>query len=335
VKLLVTGVAGFIGMHTSLRLLAAGHEVVGVDNLNDYYDPRLKQDRLDRLLPHPGFRFFYQDIADHKNLTSLFINARPERVIHLAAQVGVRYSLENAMAYVHSNLVGFAAVLEACRSSGVKRLVYASSSSVYGDNAQVPFSEQDPVDHPLSLYAASKRSNELMAHSYAHLYGLPVIGLRFFTVYGPWGRPDMAPVLFARAIKEGKTIRVFNHGNHQRDFTYVDDVVTGVVAVTSNEPNVSAGNSAQPGDPARSGAPFGIYNVGNSEPVKLMKFLATLEQCMGSKAQIEMADAQPGDVLDTWADCSALERDYSYRPNTPLAEGMQRFVAWFKDYYKT
>jgi len=335
VKLLVTGVAGFIGMHTTLRLLGAGHEVAGVDNLNDYYDPRLKQDRLDRLLPHPGFRFFHQDIADDKNLTKLFFRARPERVVHLAAQVGVRHSLENAMAYVRSNLVGFAAILEACRHSGVKRLVYASSSSVYGDNAQVPYSEQDPVDHPLSLYAASKRSNELMAHSYAHLYGLPVIGLRFFTVYGPWGRPDMAPILFARAIQEGKTIRVFNHGHHQRDFTYVDDVVTGLAAVSCNETKASASSSPPSGDHVRTRAPFGIYNIGNSKPVKLMEFLATLEQCMGKKAQIEMADAQPGDVLDTWADCSALERDYSYRPNTPLAEGMQRFVAWFKDYYKT
>jgi UDP-glucuronate 4-epimerase len=335
VKLLVTGVAGFIGMHTTLRLLAAGHEVVGVDNLNDYYDPRLKQDRLDCLLPHPGFRFFHLDIADDKGLAELFVATRPERVVHLAAQVGVRYSLENPMAYVRSNLVGFASILEACRHSGVQRLVYASSSSVYGDNAHVPFSEHDPVDHPLSLYAASKRSNELMAHAYAHLYGLPVIGLRFFTVYGPWGRPDMAPVLFAHAIKAGKTIRVFNYGNHQRDFTYVEDIVTGVVAVTSTEPNSSVSELPLPADPARSHAPFRIYNIGNNEPVKLLDFLATLEHCMGKKARIELADAQPGDVLDTWADCSALERDYSYRPQTQLAQGMQQFVTWFKDYYGT
>ncbi len=334
-KLLVTGVAGFVGMHTALRLLAAGHEVVGVDNLNDYYDPQLKQARLDRLLPHAGFRFFHQDIADDKSLVELFIQLKPERVVHLAAQVGVRYSLENPMAYVHSNLLGFVAILEACRHSDVKRLVYASSSSVYGDNARVPFAESDPVDHPLSLYAASKRSNELMAHSYAHLYGLPVIGLRFFTVYGPWGRPDMAPVLFARAIQQDKVIRVFNHGNHQRDFTYVEDIVTGVVAVSSTEPNPGTGDSPLPGKLSPSRGPFGIYNIGSSRPVQLMEFLATLEQCMGKKALIELTDAQPGDVLDTWADCSALERDYSYRPNTPLAEGMQRFVDWFKDYYKT
>jgi UDP-glucuronate 4-epimerase len=335
VKLLVTGVAGFIGLHTTLRLLAAGHEVVGVDNLNDYYDPQLKRDRLGHLLVHPGFRFFHQDIADEKSLAESFSTAAPERVVHLAAQVGVRYSLQNPMAYVHSNLVGFAAVLEACRHHGVKRLVYASSSSVYGDNAKVPFSESDPVDYPLSLYAASKRSNELMAHSYAHLYRLPVIGLRFFTVYGPWGRPDMAPVLFARAIKEGKPIRVFNHGNHQRDFTYVEDVVTGVVAACCQEPNVKAASLLLAGDLLHRPAPFEIYNIGNGKPVKLMDFLATLEQSMGKKAQIELVDAQPGDVLDTWADCSALERDYSYRPRTPLAEGMQRFAAWFKDYYKT
>lgn len=334
-KLLVTGVAGFIGLHTTLRLLAAGHEVVGVDNLNDYYDPRLKLDRLDCLLPHSGFHFFHQDIADEQGLAKLFSKTQPERVVHLAAQAGVRYSLQNPMAYVHSNLVGFASVLEACRHGGVKRLVYASSSSVYGDNTKVPFSERDPVDHPLSLYAASKRSNELMAYSYAHLYGLPVVGLRFFTVYGPWGRPDMAPVLFARAIKEDKTIRVFNHGNHQRDFTYIEDVVTGVVAVCSNEPNACAGHPGRLEDLSGGQAPFGIYNIGNGKPVKLMDFLATLEHCMGKKALIEMADAQPGDVLDTWADCSALERDYSYSPDTPLAEGMQRFVSWFRDYYKT
>jgi UDP-glucuronate 4-epimerase len=334
VKLLVTGVAGFIGLHTTLRLLAAGHEVVGVDNLNDYYDLRLKQDRLDCLLPHAGFRFFRQDIANEKGLAKVFTRTMPERVIHLAAQAGVRYSLQNPMAYVRSNLVGFASVLEACRHSGVKRLVYASSSSVYGDNARVPFSERDPVDHPLSLYAASKRSNELMAYSYAHLYGLQAVGLRFFTVYGPWGRPDMAPVLFARAITEGKIIRVFNHGNHQRDFTYIDDVVSGVVAVCSNEPSADVGTQGARKNVAGNQAPFGIYNIGNGKPVKLMDFLATLENCLGTKARFEMADAQPGDVLDTWADCGALERDYGYRPDTALADGMQKFVAWFKDYYK-
>lgn len=333
-KLIVTGAAGFIGMHTALKLLDAGHEVVGIDNLNDYYDLQLKQDRLAVLRQRAGFRFFRLDIADSVALAQTVACEQPDRLVHLAAQAGVRYSLENPMAYVSSNLAGFACVLEACRHSQVRHLIYASSSSVYGDNAHVPFSEHDPVDHPLSLYAASKRANELMAHAYAHLYDLPVTGLRFFTVYGPWGRPDMAPILFARAICEGKTIRIFNHGNHRRDFTYVGDIVQGVVAVALQEgfrPGVAVAMNA---DPATSSAPFRIYNIGNSAPVKLMDFLDTLEKCLGKKARLEMTDAQPGDVLDTWADCSDLERDFGYKPLTSLAHGMERFITWFREYYR-
>jgi len=332
-KLIVTGAAGFIGMHTALRLLAGGHEVVGIDNLNDYYDTRLKRDRLGILLGHAGFRFFLLDIADEEAIAQRFAAERADRVIHLAAQPGVRYSIENPMAYVSSNLLGFASVLEACRHSRIQHLIYASSSSVYGDNTRVPFSEHDPVDHPLSLYAASKRANELMAHAYAHLYAMPVTGLRFFTAYGPWGRPDMAPIVFARAICEGRTIQVFNHGNHQRDFTYVDDIVRGVAAVAMQEGAPSGQAVTAIEDPAVSTAPFRIYNIGNGTPVKLMDFLASLEDCLGKKARLELTAAQPGDVRDTWADCSDLERDFGYRPQTPLAEGMQQFVSWFKDYY--
>lgn len=332
-KLIVTGAAGFIGMHTALDLLDAGHEVVAIDNLNAYYDVQLKQARLDLLLQRPGFRFFELDIADAESLVQCVLSEQPDRVVHLAAQAGVRYSLEHPMAYVSSNLVGFANVLEACRHARVPHLVFASSSSVYGNNARLPFSEHDPVDHPLSLYAATKRSNELMAHSYAHLYGLPVTGLRFFTVYGPWGRPDMAPILFARAIAEGKPIKVFNHGKHQRDFTYVDDIAHGVVAVALNAPPTSRVTDSLQDDPATSRAPFRIYNIGNSTPVRLMDFLSLLESCMGKKAQLEMVDAQPGDVQETWADCSDLEKDFGYRPQTSLETGMREFVTWFRKYY--
>lgn len=333
-KLIVTGAAGFIGMHTALSLLDDGHEVVGIDNLNNYYDLQLKQDRLEILRQHTGFRFFHLDIADSAAIAKTVAVEQPDRLVHLAAQAGVRYSLENPMAYVSSNLAGFASVLEACRHSQVPHLIYASSSSVYGNNTHVPFSEHDPVDHPLSLYAASKRANELMAHAYAHLYDLPVTGLRFFTVYGPWGRPDMAPFLFARAICEGKAIRVFNHGNHQRDFTYVGDIVQGVVAVALQEVSRYSIAAAMNADPATSTAPFRLYNMGNGAPVKLMDFIAALEKCLGKKARLEMTGAQPGDVLDTWADCGDLERDFGYRPQTSLAHGMERFVAWFREYYR-
>jgi UDP-glucuronate 4-epimerase len=334
VKLIITGVAGFIGMHTALRLLDEGHEVVGIDNLNDYYDVGLKKDRLGMLEQKPGFRHHNIDISESQSLTECVTRERPERVVHLAAQPGVRYSLENPMAYVSANLVGFANILEACRHNDVHHLIYASSSSVYGDNAKVPFSEHDPVDHPLSLYAASKRANELMAHSYSHLYDLPTTGLRFFTVYGPWGRPDMAPIKFARSICEGSTIRVFNHGNHQRDFTFVNDIVDGVAAVTLKAKRQSISGSGDIEDPSSGIAPYKIYNIGNSTPVNLMDFLSTLENCLGKKAIMEMVEAQPGDVLDTWADCSDLERDYDYRPLTPLNQGIEQFVSWFKEYYR-
>jgi UDP-glucuronate 4-epimerase len=334
VKFVVTGVAGFIGLHTAQRLLDEGHEVAGIDNLSDYYDVQLKRDRLELLQNRPGFRFFRMDIADHVALARLLVAEPPDRVVHLAAQPGVRYSLENPMAYVSSNLVGFASMLEACRHANVPHLVYASSSSVYGNNSRVPFSEHDPVDHPLSLYAASKRANELMAHAYAHLYRLPVTGLRFFTVYGPWGRPDMAPILFARAITENRTIQVFNYGNHQRDFTYVDDIVRGVIAVALHDSPRPAETGFLSNDPSTSSAPFRIYNIGNSSPVRLMDFLAALEDSLGIKARLEMVDAQPGDVLDTWADCSDLERDFAYRPDTPLAKGISNFTQWFREYYR-
>jgi len=332
-KIVLTGVAGFIGACTAGRLLDQGHEVTGLDNLNDYYDPQLKRDRLSLLFDRKGFQFVEQDVADSDALLELTSVQAPDRFLHLAAQAGVRYSLENPRAYVNANLVGFANVLEACRQNRVAYLVYASSSSVYGNNPKVPFSEHDAVDHPLSLYAASKRANELMAHSYAHLYELPVTGLRFFTVYGPWGRPDMAPVKFARSIVRGEPIPVFNRGNHQRDFTYIDDIVDGVVRVTCDRP-VSAELAQKAGDdPARSAAPFRIYNIGNGKPVQLMDFIATLEKHLGRKAQMEMLPVQAGDVLETWADCSDLERDYGYKPGTSLDEGIAHFVRWFRQYY--
>jgi UDP-glucuronate 4-epimerase len=326
-------VAGFIGAQTARLLLDEGHEVTGLDNLNDYYDPQLKRDRLGTLRDKSGFRFIEQDVADSAAMLDLTAAEAPERFVHLAAQAGVRYSLENPMAYVNSNLVGFANVLEACRRNDVPYLVYASSSSVYGNNPKVPFSEHDAVDHPISLYAASKRANELMAHSYSHLYNLPVTALRFFTVYGPWGRPDMAPIKFARAIDRGEAIPVFNRGNHQRDFTYIDDIADGVVRVASGHPARTGRARKMGDDPAFSTAPFRIYNIGNSKPVQLMEFIATLEKHLGKKAQLEMLPAQPGDALDTWADCSDLEQDYGYKPGTSLDEGIARFVQWFREYY--
>lgn len=332
-NLVVTGAAGFIGMHVALALLERGHAVTGVDSLDEYYDPQLKRDRLDRLGQHPLFRFVRLDVAATTEMRALVADARPGRVIHLAAQPGVRYSIENPMAYVHANLVGFASVLEACRHEQVPHLVYASSSSVYGDNAHVPFSEHDAVDHPLSLYAASKRANELMAHVYAHLYRLPVTGLRFFTVYGPWGRPDMAPIRFARAISRGEPITLYHHGAHRRDFTCVDDIVEGVLAVALGAPP-EARAARDDADPATSDAPFRIYNIGNSRPVTVLDFLAVLERCLGREARYEMAAAQPGDVRDTWADCRDLERDFGYRPDTSLDQGVAAFVDWFRAYYR-
>lgn len=332
-RLVVTGVAGFIGMHTAQRLLQMGHEVTGVDNLNDYYDPQLKLDRLAQIEGQPGFRFEQLDIADTAAFHGLVGEVRPQRLVHLAAQAGVRHSIDHPMDYVTANLVGFMNVLEACRQHSVEHLVYASSSSVYGNNSAIPFSEHHAVDHPLSIYAASKRANELMAHVYSHLHDLPTTGLRFFTVYGPWGRPDMAPILFARSIQADQPIAVFNFGKHQRDFTYIDDIVSGVVAVACGP--LPQGQEAvnDEVDPAASKVPWRIYNIGNNQPVQLMDFLAELQHCLGKRARLEMKPAQPGDVLDTWADCSDLQRDFDYHPDTRLADGMRQFTNWFKEYY--
>jgi UDP-glucuronate 4-epimerase len=315
VKILVTGAAGFIGMHCAERLLERGDEVAGVDNLSPYYSVELKQARLARLEGRKGFRFSRLDIADFPSLKKIFEEEKPEAVLHLAAQPGVRYSLENPAAYVQANIVGFANLLECCRAHPPRHLVFASSSSVYGTNAKLPWSEGDNVDRPISLYAATKKSNELMAHVYGHLYGLPVTGLRYFTVYGPWGRPDMSPVLFARAISEGRTIPVFNHGDMQRDFTYVDDIVEGTLRVL-----------ARP-------APYAIYNIGNHTPVGLLDYIAALEKALGKKAKLEMKPMQPGDVKATYADTAALHRAVGFAPSTPLEAGLARFAGWFTSYY--
>jgi UDP-glucuronate 4-epimerase len=332
-KILVTGAAGFIGFHTAARLLDDGHIVTGIDNLNPYYDPSLKQARLAQLNDRDNFRFEHMDLADAPAIDELVSSSSFDRIVHLAAQAGVRYSLESPGTYVQSNLVGFANLLEACRHAGTPHLVFASSSSVYGANRDVPFSEHRPADHPVSLYAASKRANELMAHSYSSLFGLPVTGLRFFTVYGPWGRPDMALFLFTRAILDGEPIKVFNHGHHQRDFTYIDDVVEGVVRVADSIP---AGNPDWQGenpDPATGNAPYRLYNIGNSQPVQLNAFIEAIENKLGKKALREELPMQPGDLPDTWADCTDLEQDFGYQPTTPLEEGISRFVDWYLDHY--
>ncbi|HUO44261.1 MAG TPA: NAD-dependent epimerase [Burkholderiales bacterium] len=333
-KILVTGCAGFIGMHTAARLLDLGHQVVGIDNLNDYYDVVLKEARLERLTPHPDFEFIRLDIADATAMRQLFAGVRPERVVHLAAQPGVRYSLQNPHAYVSSNLAGFLNILEGCRAGQVEHLVYASSSSVYGGNTRLPFSEHDNVDHPISLYAATKKSNELMAHAYSHLFGLPTTGLRFFTVYGPWGRPDMSPSLFARAILDGKPIDVFNHGDMQRDFTYIDDIVEGVVRIL-DKPAASdpAFDPAHP-DPATSRAPYRLYNIGNHQPVALTEYIAEIEKAAGRPAIRNYLPLQAGDVVMTCADTADLQRAVGFAPATPLAVGVARFVTWFKGYYR-
>jgi UDP-glucuronate 4-epimerase len=332
-RILVTGAAGFIGYHTSMALAARGDEVIGLDNVNDYYDVRLKETRLGHLARLPGFRFERLDLADRAGVDRLFREARPERVVHLAAQAGVRYAATNPHAYVDSNLTGFVNILEGCRHTGVRHLVYASSSSVYGANTSMPFSVHQSVDHPVSLYAATKKANELMAHSYAHLYGLPVTGLRFFTVYGPWGRPDMALFLFAERILRGEPIDVFNHGRHSRDFTYIDDIVEGVVRtldrVAAPDP---AWSSAAP-DPGTSAAPYRVYNIGNNEPVELMHLIACLEKALGRTALKRFLPMQPGDVPDTYADIEALAAATGFRPATPIEEGVARFVAWYKSYY--
>ena len=333
-KILLTGAAGFIGMTTSLRLLARGDEVVGLDNLNDYYDVTLKQSRLDRLTPHGNFRFVKMDVADRPGMEQLFANGKFDRVIHLAAQAGVRYSLKNPHAYVDSNIVGFVNILEGCRHSGVQHLTYASSSSVYGGNTRMPFSEHDSVDHPVSLYAATKKANELMAHTYSHLYGLPTTGLRFFTVYGPWGRPDMALFLFTKAILEGRAIDVFNHGNMQRDFTYVDDIVEGVIRVMDRTASANPAYDPLVADPATSNAPYRVFNIGNNNPVPLLDFIACVEDALGKKAEKRLLPLQDGDVPATYANTDALQEWVGFVPGTSVQEGIARFVAWYRDYYK-
>jgi len=332
-RVLVTGAAGFIGYHLSEALLARGDEVVGLDILNDYYSVALKEARLERLTKHEGFRFTKTDLADEDAMKKVFAEGRFDAVANLAAQAGVRYSLENPGSYVRSNLVGFVNVLEGCRHNGVKHLVYASSSSVYGANTTMPFSVHHNIDHPVSLYAASKKSNELMAHSYSHLYRLPTTGLRFFTVYGPWGRPDMALFLFTKAILAGEPINVFNHGKMSRDFTYVDDIVQGVVATLDRVPEPNPEWSGAAPDPGSSSAPYRIYNIGNNEPIALMKMIETLEESLGQVAEKNMMPMQPGDVPATYADVDDLVRDTGFSPSTPIDVGIQRFVDWYKGYY--
>jgi len=333
-KILVTGAAGFIGMSATQRLLARGDEVVGLDNLNDYYDVTLKQSRLDRLTPHPNFRFYKGDVADRAGVEQLFATEKFERVIHLAAQAGVRYSLQNPQAYVDSNVVGFMNILEGCRHNKVGHLVYASSSSVYGGNTRMPFSEHDSVDHPVSMYAATKKANELMAHTYSHLFGLPTTGLRFFTVYGPWGRPDMALFLFTKAILEGKAIDVFNEGNMQRDFTFIDDIVEGVLRVLDRPATANATYDAKEADPATSNVPYRVFNIGNNDPVPLLDFIDCIEESLGRKAEKNLLPLQDGDVPATYANTDALRYWVGFVPGTPIKTGIAHFVKWYRDYYK-
>jgi UDP-glucuronate 4-epimerase len=333
-KFLVTGAAGFIGFHTARMLLDRGDEVVGLDNMNPYYDPTLKAARLEILVRHPKFRFLKMDLADRAAIEETFERERFQRVVHLAAQAGVRHSIEHPHAYIDSNIVGFLHIIEGCRRNGVEHLVYASTSSVYGANTRMPFSVRQSADHPLTLYAATKKANELMAHSYSNLYGLPTTGLRFFTVYGPWGRPDMALFLFTKHILAGEVIDVFNYGHHKRDFTYVDDIVRGVVGAVDKiaQPNPKW-DSANP-DPSTSPGPYRIYNIGNERPVELLEYISILEKCLKRTAKKRLLPMQLGDVPDSWADVSALARDIGYKPTTPVAEGVAKFVEWYLAYYK-
>ncbi len=333
-RILVTGAAGFIGSHLSHRLLDRGDEVLGYDNLNDYYDPTLKEARLARLTPHANFGFVKASLEDRPALERAFADFKPQRVVNLAAQAGVRYSLTNPYAYVEANLVGFINVLEACRHGGVDHLVYASSSSVYGSNRKLPFATRDAVDHPVSLYAATKKANELMAHTYSHLYQLPTTGLRFFTVYGPWGRPDMALFLFTRKILAGEPIEVFNHGNHTRDFTYVDDIVEGVIRTLDRPPTGDAGFDPLQPDPGRSAAPYRVYNIGNDQPIQLSHYIEVIEQCLGRKAEKILLPLQPGDVPDTHADVSELAADTGYAPTTTVEVGIANFLSWYRGYFR-
>lgn len=332
-KVLVTGAAGFIGSNVSRRLLERGDLVVGLDNLNDYYDPQLKLDRLKPLEPLPGFRFVKMDLADREGMARLFAEEKFDRVVHLGAQAGVRYSLKNPLAYIDSNLVGFTNILEGCRHNQVQHLAYASSSSVYGGNTKMPFSEHDAVDHPVSLYAATKKANELMAHTYSHLYGLPTTGLRFFTVYGPWGRPDMAPILFTKAILDGRAIDVFNHGNMKRDFTYIDDIVEGVIRVLDKPATPNPDFDPLRPDPGSSRAPYRVFNIGNNSPVPLMDFISAIEKALGITAEKNFLPMQDGDVPATYADVDALNDWVGFAPSTPIEEGVRRFVSWYREYY--
>jgi UDP-glucuronate 4-epimerase len=334
-KILVTGSAGFIGSTLVLRLLSRGDTVIGIDNHNDYYDPGIKEARLSRFADHPNYVHLRIDLSDRKAIEECFSKHNPQSVVNLAAQAGVRYSIENPLAYIDSNIVGFAHILEGCRHHGIKHLVYASSSSVYGANTSMPFSVHQNVDHPLSLYAASKKSNELMAHTYSHLYNLPTTGLRFFTVYGPWGRPDMALFKFTKAIIAGKPIQVFNYGRHRRDFTYVDDIVEGVIRILDRPAYANPEwNSYQP-DPGTSKAPWRVYNIGNNSPVELMDYIAALENALGKKAEIELLPLQAGDVPDTYADVEDLVEQFCYKPSTSIEDGIDSFVAWYREYFKT
>ncbi|UGB37041.1 NAD-dependent epimerase [Frateuria soli] len=332
-RILVTGTAGFIGAALAQRLLARGDEVFGIDNHNDYYDPSLKEARLAQFAGHPAYTHLRADLADADAIDRAFAEFQPQRVVNLAAQAGVRYSLKNPRAYVRSNLDGFLNILEGCRHGRIEHLVYASSSSVYGANRKMPFAVEDAVDHPVSLYAASKKANELMAHSYSHLYGLPTTGLRFFTVYGPWGRPDMSPILFADRISRGEPIDVFNHGNHSRDFTYIDDIVEGVVRTLDHTAQPDPAYDPEHPNPGTSNAPYRVYNIGNDQPVQLLRFIELLEQNLGRTVEKNLLPMQPGDVPDTWADVSALRRDVGYAPGTSIEDGVTRFVQWYREYH--
>jgi len=333
-KILVTGSAGFIGSELTLKLLTRGDTVVGIDNHNDYYDPAIKEARIDRFIDNLNYTHIRADLTDHQAIEEIFSNYKPERVVNLAAQAGVRYSIENPLAYINSNIVGFAHILEGCRHNDVEHLVYASTSSVYGANTSMPFSVHQNVDHPLSVYSASKKSNELMAHTYSHLYGLPTTGLRFFTVYGPWGRPDMALFLFTKAILSNKKIQVFNHGKHRRDFTYIDDIVEGIIRTLENPATSNLKwNSDQP-DPGSSNAPWRVYNIGNNKPIELMDYIAALEKALGKTAEKEFLPLQAGDVPATYANVDDLIEQFDYKPKTSVEEGINRFVSWYRDYFK-
>jgi len=333
-RYLITGAAGFIGFHLAKKLLEGGHEVIGLDNINDYYDPQLKYDRLALLEPNANFQFLKRDLVETQAVMDIITGSKPDRVIHLAAQAGVRYSIDNPRAYVDSNIVGFLNILEACREAKTPHLTYASSSSVYGANTKIPFSSKDCVDHPMSMYAATKKANEMMAHSYSNLFDLPTTGLRFFTVYGPWGRPDMALFLFTKAILAGEPINVFNYGKHQRDFTYIDDIVEGVIRIADSIAQPNPDWDSNNPEPDSSKAPYRIYNIGNNKKVQLMDYIETLEKQLGKKAIRNDLPLQPGDVPNTWADCSELAEDFNYKPATTVEEGIKRFVEWYKDYYR-